>query len=120
MSDIDRVKTRVRSFAKLEPGWLDGFGVPPSAGAVEAACRLLEELHNISGLTCLSAPTEHGAVSLEYERNHRWAFATVYSEWVDLVVDPDGSAGTGNVEQYFYPTTVEGLAAVAAATGFWA
>lgn len=68
----DRISRRIDSLAALEPGWLDGQGLPPTSQAVACARRVAPGLPE-AGIF----PRLDGGISLE-------------SETVTVIIHPDG------------------------------
>jgi hypothetical protein len=63
---------RLTELSRLEPGWLDGAGVPPTEAALEIAGQIVTALPRATGRVHVY-PTEPGGVQLEWsddEFNH--------------------------------------------------
>jgi hypothetical protein len=95
--DLALLDDRLDQLASLEPGWLDGEGVPPDAMVITRARRILADLMSFEVPRPRVFPTPEGGVQAEW---------TVHEHEVSVTFEPDGklyalsvNAASGQAEE---------------------
>lgn len=78
MTAATRIWARLDELMALQPGWLDGEGVPPGPGVAAQAARIAESIANWATPPRIY-PTPDGGIELEWDDdnlNHSIAIGT--------------------------------------------
>ncbi len=75
--DFQRLRERIRGFGRLDKGWDTYDGEAPSARAIDAALRVVNQLENMEVLPEWAIPTSDASILLRYRMgdvHYLWEF----------------------------------------------